>query len=71
MKRYLFELCAYLGEAGVERRSRWISDEWLRTELARDSNLDRVVELPSEFVIDGVSHTLPDNKTTLDGPEAS
>lgn len=58
MQRYLFELCAYLGEAGVERRSVWISDEWLAAQLARDPNLDRVVELPVEFVRDGVIYPL-------------
>ena len=46
MKRYLFELCAFLGEAGVERRSAWISDAWLAKELAEDPNLDRLVEVP-------------------------
>jgi len=60
MKRYLFELCAYLGEAGVERRSPWISDEWLAAELARDPNLDRLVELPVEFLRDGVTYDLPE-----------
>lgn len=54
MKRFLFELCAFLGEAGVERRSRWISDEWLTDELRRDPNLDRVVDVP-----DGEWHPLP------------
>ncbi len=58
MQRYLFELCAYTGEAGVERRSRWISDAWLSAEVARDPNLDRVVELPIEFIRDGVTYDL-------------
>ena len=48
MKRYLFELCAFLGEAGVERRSCWISDEWLHEQLAADPNLDRIVEIPDD-----------------------
>ena len=59
MKRYLFELCAYTGEAGVQRRSRWISDEWLAAQVARDPNLDRVVDLPIGFVRDGVTYDLP------------
>lgn len=59
MKRFLFELCAHLGDAGVERRSHWISDDWLAAELARDSNLDRVVDLPDEFVLRGVTYDLP------------
>lgn len=59
MKRYLFELCAYAGEAGVERRSHWISDEWLAAEIAREPNLDRLVDLPVEFVRDGVTYDLP------------
>ena len=59
MKRYLFELCAYTGEAGFERRSRWISDEWLAAEVARDPNIDRLVEIPIEFLRDGVSYDLP------------
>lgn len=54
VQRYLFELCAFLGEAGVERRSPWISDEWLAEELARDPNLDRLVEVP-----DSGWHPLP------------
>lgn len=59
MQRYLFELCAYTGEAGVERRSPWISDAWLAAEVARDSDLDRIVDLPVEFVRDGVTYDLP------------
>lgn len=58
MKRYLFELCAYTGEAGTERRSHWISDGWLAAEVARDRNLDRIVDLPVEFVRDGVTFDL-------------
>lgn len=56
MKRFLFELCAHLGERGVERRSRWVSDEWLALELAKDPNLDRVVSVPR-----GESFPLPED----------
>lgn len=44
MKRYLFELAAWLPPRGVERRSVWVSDEWLSAELTREPCLDRVVE---------------------------
>lgn len=59
MQRYLFELCAHSGEGGIERRSKWISDAWLADEIARDPNLDRIVELPAEYVRDGVTYALP------------
>ncbi|WP_426051571.1 hypothetical protein [Brevundimonas sp. SL161] len=59
MKRYLFESCAYTGEAAVERLSHRISDEWLAAEVARDPNLDRIVDLPIEFVRDGVTYDQP------------
>lgn len=58
IKRYLFDLCAFMGAAGVERRSEWISDAWLAVELARDSNLDRLVDIPDEFLVDGLSHPI-------------
>lgn len=57
MKRFLFELCAYLGEEGIERRSSWVSDEWLAHELAMDPNLDRLVDVPI-----GGSFPLPDDR---------
>ena len=59
MQRYLFELCAYTDEAGIERRSRWISDNWLAAEVALDPNLDRLVQLPIEFLREGVTYDLP------------
>ncbi|RYY22563.1 MAG: hypothetical protein EOP62_22915 [Sphingomonadales bacterium] len=43
-KRPLIDLCAYLGDGGVERRSTLVSDEWLGSEIARDPWLFRVVE---------------------------
>lgn len=59
MQRFLFDLCAQLTDGTVERRSRWISDEWLARELAADPRLDRLVDLPEEFVREGVTHPLP------------
>lgn len=59
MQRYLFDLCAQLTSGVVERRSPWISDQWLARELAADPRLDRLVELPDEFVREGVTHPLP------------
>lgn len=44
MKRYLFELTAWIPTKGVERRSEWVSDDWLATQLRSDPNLDRLVE---------------------------
>lgn len=49
MKRALIDLCAYLGDEGVERRSTLISDEWLGAEIARDPWLFRVVEIEPGF----------------------
>lgn len=43
MKRYLFELTAYIPAKGVERRSQWVSDDWLANQLTHDPNLDRIV----------------------------
>lgn len=43
-KRVLIDLCAYLGDAGVERRSTLVSDEWLGSEIERDPWLFRVVK---------------------------
>jgi hypothetical protein len=59
MKCKLFDLCAQLCDGTIERRSRWISDEWLSAELARDPRLDRWVDLPDEFVTHGITHPLP------------
>ncbi len=59
MQRYLFDLCAQLTNGTVERRSPWISDEWLARELAVDPQLDRMVDLPEEFVRNGVTYPLP------------
>lgn len=59
MKRYLYELCAQLCDGQIERRSPWISDEWLAAELAKDPTLDRLVDLPEEFLRDGVTYALP------------
>ncbi|MBB5773110.1 hypothetical protein HNP47_003134 [Brevundimonas vesicularis] len=58
MKRKLFDLCAQLCDGTIERRSRWISDEWLSAELAKDSSLDRWVDLPNEFLEHGVTYPL-------------
>lgn len=44
MRYPLIGLCAYLGSQGVERRSPWVSDEWLGAEIARDPWLFRTVE---------------------------
>ncbi len=44
MRYPLIGLCAYLGQEGVERRSPWVSDEWLGAEVARDPWLFRTVE---------------------------
>lgn len=44
LRRYLFELTAWLPPKGVERWSTWVSDEWLAEELRLDPNPDRVVE---------------------------
>jgi len=53
VKRYLFELVAWHPGKGVERRSHWISDNWLVTELRSDPDLDRVVEFePGMFPLD-------------------
>ena len=43
MRYPLIGLCAYLGDEGVERRSPWVSDEWLGAEIARDPWLFRTV----------------------------
>ncbi|MBU4040821.1 MAG: tyrosine-type recombinase/integrase [Alphaproteobacteria bacterium] len=43
MRYPLIGLCAYLGNEGVERRSPWVSDEWLGAEIARDPWLFRTV----------------------------
>lgn len=43
-RRPLIDLCAYLGDGGVERRSTLVSDEWLGSEISRDPWLFRVVE---------------------------
>lgn len=59
MKRYLFDLCAQLRDGTIERRSPWISDDWLAAELAKNPDLDRLVDLPEEFLRDGVTHALP------------
>lgn len=59
MQRILLDLCARLTDGRVERRSPWISDEWLTEELARDPRLDRLIDLPEEFIRDGVTHPLP------------
>lgn len=55
MQRFLFDLCAQLTDGTVERRSPWISDEWLARELAADPNLDRIVDVP----LNGVTYPLP------------
>lgn len=44
MKYPLIGLCAVVGDKGVERRSPWVSDEWLGAEIARDPWLFREVE---------------------------
>ncbi len=44
MKYPLIGLCAVMGPQGVERRSPWVSDEWLGSEIARDPWLFREVE---------------------------
>lgn len=59
MQRRLWELCAQLTDGTVERRSPWISDEWLAKELAENPRLDRLVDIPEEYVRDGVTHPLP------------
>ena len=46
MKWHLFSLCFSVSADGVERGSEWIDDEWLASELARDPDLDRTVDLP-------------------------
>lgn len=53
MKRALIDLCAYLGDAGVERRSPMVSNEWLGAEIARDPWLFRFVEFEPGY------HDLP------------
>lgn len=70
MKRALIDLCAYVGETGVERRSTLVSDEWLEAELARDPWLFRVVDidvghydLPPES--DAVRWLIPDEMAKL------
>ncbi len=55
----VFYLCAQLRDGTVERRSPWISDEWLRAELAKDPSLNRWVDLPDEFVEHGITYPLP------------
>lgn len=62
MKMALWELCAYLGEKGVERRSTLISDEWLGAELARDPWLFRIVEFEPRW------HELPPDQEALRWP---
>lgn len=59
MQRRLLDLCALLTDGTIERRSPWISDEWLAEQIAADPRLDRFVDLPDEFVEDGVWHPLP------------
>lgn len=59
MRRQLFDLCAQLRDGTIERRSPWISNEWLRAELAKDPRLHRFVDLPDEFVKHGVTYPLP------------
>lgn len=44
MKYPLIGLWAVMGDQGVERRSLWVSDEWLGAEIARDPWLFREVE---------------------------
>lgn len=52
LKRYLFELTAWLPPKGVERWSTWVSDEWLADVLRLDPDLDRVVEFePGDYAI--------------------
>jgi hypothetical protein len=52
VKRYLFELTAWLPPQGVERWSSWVSDEWLASELRRDPDSDRVVEFePGDYPV--------------------
>lgn len=58
-KRQLFDLSSQLRDGTVERRSPWISDEWLRAELAKDPRLDRRVDLPDEFMMHSVTYPLP------------
>lgn len=56
---YLFQLCAWLTDGTVERRSPWVSDDWLAAEINRDCRLDRLVALPEAFVKNGITHPLP------------
>ena len=44
MKYPLIGLCAMIGGKAVERRSPWVSDDWLGAEIARDPWLFREVE---------------------------
>lgn len=63
MRWPLIGLCAYLGAEGIERRSPWISDEWLAAELAHDPWLFRTVEFePGYFPLadDPVRWRIPD-----------
>lgn len=70
MRRQLFDLCAQLPDGTIERRSPWISDEWLARELAADPRLDRVVDLPEEFVRNGVTYPLPYEQASVPPAEA-
>lgn len=49
MQRFLFELAAFSLGGVVERRSSLVSDGWLRDELERDLNPDRLVTLPEDY----------------------
>lgn len=59
MRYPLIGLCAYLGSEGVERRSPWVSDEWLGAQIARDPWLFRTVEFePGYFPIGDDARTV-------------
>ncbi len=66
MKWPLIGLCAFMGEKGIERRSAWISDHWLRKEIDRDPDLFRHVEFEIGY------HEMPsaDDTAYLHVPEA-
>lgn len=49
MKYPLIGLCALMGDKGVERRSPWVSDDWLGAEIARDPWLFREVEFEAGY----------------------
>lgn len=65
MQRFLFELVAYRGALGVERRSPWVSDEWVADRLSENPDLDRIVE----FDVSDLQHPLPHTPVFLPLPQ--